>query len=137
MSKTNINTNPDVTVFLDSFNHPFRKEIEQLRDIILCASPELKENIKWNGPNYSHKDQDRITMKIQPPKIIQLIFHRGAKKISQPKKKLIIDNTGLLSWKENDRAIVSFKNIAEINAAEADLNSIIINWLNATEHFQD
>lgn len=46
-------------------------------------------------------------MRIQPPKQIQLVFHKGAKKLTQPKGKLIDDNW-LLTWKENDRAIAAF-----------------------------
>jgi len=57
-----------VTTFLDDLNHPFRKKTEQLRKVILSANNELTENIKWNGPNYCFNNNDRITMKIQPPK---------------------------------------------------------------------
>lgn len=51
----------------------------------------------------------RITMKIQPPNKIQLIFHRGAKVIEQPKSKLIREDFGMLIWKENDIAIMCSK----------------------------
>jgi hypothetical protein len=126
------NMNDEVTKFLDELNHPLREEIELLRQIILNSNKGLTENIKWNGPNYSFDDQDRITMRIHPPKQIQLIFHRGAKKLIQPKNKLIDDKSGLLIWKENDRAIVTFKNIVEIKKAKSDLEKIINNWIHAT-----
>jgi hypothetical protein len=77
--------NKKVTKFLDELIHPLREEIEQLRQIILGSNSDLTENIKWNGPNYCFKGEDRITMKIQPPKQILLVFHRGAKKLVQPK----------------------------------------------------
>jgi len=35
-------------------------------------------------------------MRINPPKKIQLIFHRGAKKLQQPENKLIKDASNLL-----------------------------------------
>ncbi|MCB9222577.1 MAG: DUF1801 domain-containing protein [Crocinitomicaceae bacterium] len=126
------NVNPAVTSFLDALNHPFRKEIEQLRIIILSTNSGLEENIKWNGPNYNIGDQDRITMKIQPPKQIQLIFHRGAKKQEQPKDKLVQTNSKLLVWKENDRAIASFKNSGEIEQYKSELKEIIEQWINAS-----
>jgi hypothetical protein len=125
--------NNEVTKFLDELNHPMRKEIEELRRIILNLTIGLTENIKWNGPNYCFDNQDRLTMKIQPSKQIQLIFHRGAKKLIQPKDKLIDDKSGLLIWKENDRAIASFKNIDEIKKAESDLEKIINNWITLTK----
>jgi len=90
MSKQTINLNIEVTTLLEALNHPFRKEIEQLRICILEANKGLEENIKWNGPNYCFDNEDRITMRVQPPtKQAQLIFHRGAKKQTQPKDKLI------------------------------------------------
>lgn len=121
--------NSEVTKFLDGLNHPLRAEIELLRQIILGSDAGLTENIKWNGPNYCYNDQDRLTMRIQPPKLIQLIFHRGAKKIKQPEEKLIKDKTGLLVWKENDRAVASFKNTDEIIIARPGLEEVIHDWM--------
>lgn len=126
-------TNNEVTKFLDELNHPMRTEIEELRRIILNSTIGLTENIKWNGPNYCFDDQDRLTMKIQPPKQIQLIFHTGAKRLNQPKDKLIDDKSGLLIWKENDRAIATFKNINEIKKTESNLERIINNWITVTK----
>lgn len=71
--------NPEVTAFLDVMNHPLRDLIENLRRVILTAGLDLVEGIKWNGPNYSLNGEDRITMRIHPPKQVQLVLHRGAK----------------------------------------------------------
>lgn len=127
------NINTEVTKFLDALNHPLRDEIEELRLIILNSTEGLTENIKWNGPNYCFNDQDRVTMRILPPKQIQLIFHRGAKKMIQPNDKLIEDTSGLLIWKENDRAIAAFKNMVEIKKAASNLEKIINGWINAAK----
>ncbi|HEY3406253.1 MAG TPA: DUF1801 domain-containing protein [Ohtaekwangia sp.] len=126
-----VNLNTEVTVFLDEQKHPLRQEIEKLRSVILSAHTELMENIKWNGPNYCAADQDRITMKIQPPKQIQLIFHRGAKVQKQPKDKLIKDESGLLIWKENDRAVAAFKTDKEIESNKTALIKIVKDWISA------
>lgn len=124
--------NNEVNIFLDKANHPFRPEIDALRKIILAARPELTENIKWNGPNYCIDGEDRITMKIYPPKQVQLIFHRGAKKIEQPKERLVEDTSGLLQWKENDRAVASFKSMEEIKNAEDNLKDIVKKWIESS-----
>ncbi|XOV94201.1 MAG: DUF1801 domain-containing protein [Bacteroidota bacterium] len=127
------NLNNEVSEFLDGLNHPLRNEIEQLRQIIINATSGLTENIKWNGPNYCYEDNDRITMKIQPPRQIQLIFHRGARKQEQPKAKLIQTSSNLLTWKENDRAIATFKDSSEIEKSEANLVEIVGKWIEATK----
>jgi hypothetical protein len=121
--------NDQVTIFLDELKHPLRTEIELLRTIILNTNNEIVENIKWNGPNYVYAGIDRITMRIQPIKNIQLIFHRGAKVLEQPQHKLIEDSSGLLLWKTNDRAIATFKNLEDINAHSSSLADIVNTWL--------
>jgi hypothetical protein len=129
-----ININKEVTDFLNELNHPFRNEIEQLRICVLSADKNLTENIKWNGPNYCFDNEDRITMRIQPPtKQVQLIFHRGAKKQEQPKNPLIEDKFKLLIWKENDRAIATFKNRIDIENSKAYLTEIVKDWIKATK----
>ncbi len=126
--------NSEVTAFLDELNHPLRIEIEQLRNCIIKANENLTENIKWNGPNYCFDNEDRITMRVQPPtKQIQLIFHRGAKKQTQPEDKLISNKSKILIWKENDRALVTFKSLQDIEKGKTELTSIINEWINAAK----
>lgn len=123
----------EVTLFLDEQNHPLRKEIEELRDSILSANKKLTENIKWNGPNYCFENEDRITMRIMPTTIqhLQLICHRGSKKADQPKERIIENKSKLLVWKENDRAIATFKNLIDIKNSKTELNKIINDWIKA------
>jgi len=132
MQDSKITGSKEVTKFLDELNHPLRKEIEQLRAIILSANSGLSENIKWNGPNYSFDGEDRITMRIQPPKQIQIIFHRGAKKQAQPPQRIITHDSSLLVWKENDRALITFTNMNEIKTDAPELKDIVRKWLVAT-----
>jgi len=133
MTKSSGNLNHEVSDFLDQQKHPFRNEIELLRNIILSADIKLTENIKWNGPNYSYENEDRITMRIQPPASqIQLIFHRGAKKQEQPKNRLIASASKLLSWKENDRAVITFKSMKDIEDSRSELFDIISEWINSS-----
>lgn len=134
MSKEIINLNIEVTNFLNELNHPFIKEIEQLRNYILSADKNLTENIKWNAPNYCFNNEDRITMRVQPPtKQIQLIFHVGVKKKEQPTDKLISNKSKMLVWKENDRAIITFKSLQEIENGKTELAAIITEWITATK----
>jgi len=78
------------------------------------------------------EEADRITMKIQPPKQVQLIFHRGAKIQQQLKGKLVNDDTRLLIWKANDRAVATFKSMAEIEDAKTSIIKIVKDWITAT-----
>ena len=126
--------NNEGSAFLDDLHHPLREEIEALRLIILKANGKITENVKWNGPNYCFENEDRITMRLHPPKQIQLIFHRGVKKLNQPADKIIDDNSGLLVWKENDRAVITFKDLGVIKKHKQELKDIVNQWITATSH---
>lgn len=122
----------EVSTFLDELNHPLRMEIEKLREFILNSDARITENIKWNGPNYCINNEDRITMRVQPPKQIQLIFHRGAKVQELPKNRIIEDDSGLLIWKTNDRAVATFRNAGEIEQGKVNLPDIVKKWIQET-----
>lgn len=124
--------NEEVTHFLDALNHPLRNEIEQLRRCILDAYEGLSENIKWNGPNYSLNTEDRITMRIQPPKQVQLVFHRGAK-TQEAAYRLIDSDADWLDWRANDRAVATFKTPDDIESRKNMLTTIIRQWLDAAQ----
>lgn len=120
--------NNEVTCFLDNINPSLRNEIEYLRTLIMSTG-NLTEGIKWNAPNYSIDGKDRITLRINSPKEIKIIFHRGAKVQEQPNQKILSDKYSILSWKENDRAIATFKSIDEIKDNYLILKEIITKWI--------
>ena len=121
-----------VSKFLDELGHPLRREIDQLRNIILAARADLAEDIKWNGPNFTHDGKDRITMRIHPPTQIQLIFHRGTEVKVQPAAPLIDDHSGMLVWRTNDRAVTTLRSELDIAKRKSTLTRIVNAWIEAT-----
>ncbi len=126
-----VNAIQDVSKNLLILEHPLKKEILNLRKVILDANKGLTETFKWNAPNYCYEGEDRITMRIHPPTQIQLIFHRGAKKLKLPSKNLIADEKGLLVWKTTDRAIFSLKDLTDLKNNSKNLSILINDWLKA------
>jgi hypothetical protein len=124
--------NNEVTAFLDSMKPSLRDEIEYLRTLIMSTDFDLTEGIKWNGPNYSINDEDRITIRISSPNQLQVIFHRGAKVKKQPERRLLSEKYNILVWKENDRAIASFKSLEEIKENNLMLKEVVAKWIEAT-----
>lgn len=88
--------------------------------------------IKWSAWSFCFKGEDHITIRIHPPKNIQLIFHRRAKVQEIPKDQLIEDTSGILSWKINDSAMATFTDMADIHTKKTDLADVINKWLLAT-----
>ncbi|MGI6759243.1 MAG: DUF1801 domain-containing protein [Bacilli bacterium] len=130
MSQSKLNS--EVTAFLDCLKHSLRDEIECLRKIIMSTDYDLNEGIKWNGPNYSINGEDCITIRINPQKQLQVIFHRGAKVKEPLDERLLSKKYDILIWKENDRAIASFKSLNEIQENSQMIREIVEKWIEAT-----
>lgn len=127
----NIKSN-EVSRLLNELNPPLIQAIEQLRENILNVDLDLVETIKWNGPNYQYKNEDRITLRVQDTKQVQVIFHRGAKVKVQPKNHLIEDEFNLLVFKENDRAIINIKSIDEVILHQSSIQTLVHRWILAS-----
>lgn len=124
--------NPEnlVRIYLENLDHPLKSEILKIREMVFKANPNLSEQIKWNAPSFCLNGEDKITFNLPPKKdSIQLVFHRGVKKKELPKEKLINDDSGLLKWATNDRAVIRFTSMQEILENETKFREIIQKWL--------
>jgi hypothetical protein len=121
--------NIQVTNWIEQLNHPLIHDISYIRTLILGQGLGLLETVKWNAPNYSIGEIDRITLRIIPFKNIQFIFHRGVKVVNQDFKSQILDPTGLLEWKSHDRAVISITNFDDIKVKEPYLIRLICQWV--------
>lgn len=118
----------DVTDFLNENEHPLRPLINELRKVILSSDDSLQEYVKWNGPSYGVGEQDLFTIKIFPPKQIQLVLHQGVKTKPSTKGNIIKDETGLIDWKDVNRGLISFTTLDQLELDRKDLQQILRNW---------
>jgi hypothetical protein len=125
------NRSDEVDRFLAALDHPRRDEIETIRAIVLAADPAITERVKWNAPSFCHHGEDRVTFRLQPRNIVQLVFHRGAKTRS-PEGFAFADPTGLLVWAAPDRATLTFAGMDEVNARRDALAGLVRAWIAAT-----
>jgi hypothetical protein len=121
-----------VAMFLETSEHPLRAEMIELRSIILAADPGLSEHIKWNAPSFCANGDDRFTFKLNSPKAVEIVFHRGTKVKVMPGARLIEDPNGLLKWVTNDRAVASFAGMDEIQEKREALTDLIRRWISAS-----
>ena len=126
------NKNQSVEQFMEDLRHPFKSEIENIRTLILGVDPKITEQIKWNGPSFCYQGDDRVTFRLNPPKFIQLIFHRGARVRTDVDNFSFRDPTGLVKWITNDRGTVTFKDQNEIATKSEDLKLLVESWIKAT-----
>lgn len=121
-------TNPAVVAFMKALDHPQKKAIEAVRQLILSVSPEIHEGIKWNSPSFRTTEYF-ATLNLRNDRV-WLILHLGAKvKDNATKGMQIADPTGLLKWLAKDRALVTFENVKDVVAKRAALKKVLREWI--------
>ncbi|WP_437675023.1 DUF1801 domain-containing protein [Sorangium sp. So ce131] len=120
---------PDVIAFLRALDHPRKREIEAVRQIILGVSPEIREEIKWNAPSFRTTDHF-ATFNLRTKDHVRLILHRGAKVKDTAAKGLeIADPAGLLEWLAKDRCLVTLGDAKDVEAKRAALEAVLRAWI--------
>ena len=112
-----------VEEFLRELDHPLKREIEAVRQIILGVSPEIHEVIKWNAPSFRTTEYF-ATVNLRDRECVTLILHLGAKVRENAKEMKIADPEGLLEWLAADRCRVTLGAGAEIQARRSALEAI-------------
>jgi uncharacterized protein YdhG (YjbR/CyaY superfamily) len=76
-----------VDEFLDKLNHPFKAEVQMIREIIKTVNKDITEQIKWNAPSFSYRGEYLVTFNLWEKQKIHLVFHNPV--ISKVKSKLL------------------------------------------------
>ncbi len=118
-----------VDSFLDALKHPHDRGVRLLRATLLARVPGLTEHVKWNAPSFIHEGVDRITFRLRPGDLLQLIFHRGPSVRSDVDSFAFADPTGLMEWQTPDRAVVAFADSADVEAKLEAVVGIARRWV--------
>lgn len=124
------NRSDKVDQLMETVDHPQKEAVEYLRAAILRADPKITEQVKWNAPSFCYDGVDRVTFQLKS-KDIQLILHRGAKVKEDSGSFSFTDDTGLMKWRSGDRAVVTFKDLADVKANETVFVSLLKRWVKA------
>ncbi|GMT95944.1 hypothetical protein KH5H1_00630 [Corallococcus caeni] len=121
----------EVDQFMAGLEHPLKAEIEAVRAAILASDANITERIKWKAPSFVHSGDDRVTFRLAPKGIFQVILHRGAK-VKDTKGFGFEDDSGLVEWLAPDRGVVSFPDAKTVKAKKAALVKLVGRWMKAT-----
>lgn len=86
-TKTAIDQTAQVNKFMDELDHPFKAEVQMIREIIRNVNKDITEQIKWNAPSFSYKGEYLVTFNLRESQKIHLVFHNPM--ISKVKNKLL------------------------------------------------
>jgi uncharacterized protein YdhG (YjbR/CyaY superfamily) len=89
VKKANLTANQteQVNEFMEKLDHPFKAEVQMVREIIKNVNPDITEQIKWNAPSFSYKGEALVTFNLWEKKRIHLVFHNPM--ISKVKSKFL------------------------------------------------
>lgn len=120
---------PTVDEFLRTCDHPLLGNIEDVRRIVLGASPEIGEGVKWNAPSFRTTEWF-ATFNLRARDRVQLIFHMGAKvRDGTTKGSWLADPAGLCEWLSPDRCLVTLGSGKQIRANRAAFEAIVRAWI--------
>jgi uncharacterized protein YdhG (YjbR/CyaY superfamily) len=116
--------------FLAEFGDQRKPLLVAMLAAINEACPELTETIKWNAPTFCHNGRDRMTVMLHKQGSVGLILHTGARpKEDKKAPHLYRDDTGLLAWNSNVRAIITFHDLADFSAQRTVFQQAVQRWL--------
>ena len=110
---------PTVDEYMAALDHPFKAEVQVVRDIILGDDPRITEQVKWNAPSFSFEGY-LATFSLHITKHLLLIFHNGA---------ILDPQDGLLQGDYPDRRMVYFTGLGDVEAKRTALERAIREWI--------
>lgn len=118
-----------VKEFLASLDNASKQMIIALRKLILGADPTIAEGIKWNVPSFRTSEYF-ATINLRVKTGIAVILHFGAKKSDISRTGVAIaDPDYLLVWLAKDRAMVTFRDLNDIDVRRQAFTNLIREWI--------
>ena len=76
-----------VDEFMEGLDHPFKAEVQTVRDIIKNVNKDIAEEIKWKAPSFSYNGEYLVTFNLWEKEHVHLVFHNP--EIPKVKSKLL------------------------------------------------
>ena len=106
----------EVNEFMDRLDHPFKAEVEIMRQIIKNVDKEITEQIKWKAPSFSYRGEYLVTFNLWERKRIHLVFHNPM--ISKVRNEI-------LEGDYDHRRMAYFSDRKEIEAKKTSLEKVL------------
>jgi uncharacterized protein YdhG (YjbR/CyaY superfamily) len=110
------NKTVEVNEFMDKLDHPFKAEVQVVRDIIKGVDKDIAEEVKWKAPSFNYKGEYLVTFNLREEKRIHLVFHNPM--IARVKSELLEGDYA-------DRRMVYFVNMQDVKANKSALEKVL------------
>ena len=115
-TKPTQNGTEQVDEFMEKLDHPFKAEVQMMREMIKGVNQDITEQIKWNAPSFSYRGQSLVTFNLWEKQKIHLVFHNPM--ISRVKSKL-------LEGEYDHRRMAYFADKKDIEEKKAALEKVL------------
>jgi uncharacterized protein YdhG (YjbR/CyaY superfamily) len=105
-----------VDEFMETLDHPYKAEVQAIRDIIKGVNKHITEEIKWKAPSFSCNSEYLVTFNLRDLTRIHLVFHNPM--ISKVKSKL-------LEGDYTDRRMAYFTDMRDIEMKKSVLEKAL------------
>jgi hypothetical protein len=110
-----------VDAYMRDVDHPFKAEMQAVREIILGASPKISERIKWNAPSFfCGEDLGAFNPRATEYAHLILLFPGGQG---------MDDSSGLLEGNHKDRREAKFHSLDDVKAKKRALEKLVKGWV--------
>jgi len=118
MRKTNASTGntEQVNDFMEKLDHPFKTEVQMIREMIMKVNKDITEEIKWKAPSFRYKGEYLVTFNLWEKEHIHLVFHNPM--ISKVKSKL-------LEGDYDHRRMAHFSDANDVKAKKTALEKVL------------
>ena len=121
MDRLSLVTPNPVDAYLAELEHPFKEEVQQLRQIVLGANTSIEERIKWKSPSFHSGGTDLGAFELRPRDFVRLVlvFPHG----------LVDDPESIMLGDWSDRRELRFTGADDIEAKRRALENIVNAWV--------
>ena len=105
-----------------------KAEAELVRDLILSASLNIQDGVKWNSLSFQTSEWF-ATWNLRATDRVEFVLHLGAKVRAEDIREMIPDPNGLLKWLSKDRALLVIRDAADLEAKRDSLKALITEWI--------
>jgi hypothetical protein len=110
-----------VDAYMRDVDHPFKAEMQAVREIILGVSPKIAERIKWNAPSFYYgEDLGAFNPRATEYAHLILLFPGGEG---------MQDSSGLLEGNHKDRREAKFYSLDDVKSKKRALEKIVKGWI--------